>query len=273
VRELGFNIGNARLAGDAFSFHGRGGELFRGFLLAWLFFVLPLIALNIALSLSPANAPVLLLLYAFLLVFIPVALVGSARYRLSRTSWRGIRFGFDGTAMEFALGFVPRLLLTFLSLGLAYPVFACWRRSFMVNHARFGTQRLSITTDAGDLYGRFIVAWLLFVPTLGLSGAWFYGEMQAYFWNRTRIGPASFHCSMTGWDWLAMQIKNGIVTMITFGLYTPWALVGVQRLMIESLCVEDTVDLAAIRQQLDEASALGEGAAGLLDVDTGVGIG
>jgi uncharacterized membrane protein YjgN (DUF898 family) len=61
--------------------------------------------------------------------------------------------------------------------------------------------------------------------------------------------------------------------MITFGLYTPWALVGVQRLMIESLCVEDTVDLAAIRQQLDEASALGEGAAGLLDVDTGVGIG
>ena len=108
--------------------------------------------------------------------------------------------------MEFALGFVPRLLLTVLSLGLLYPVFACWRRSFMVNHARFGTQPLSITTDAGDLYGRFIGAWLLFVPTLGLSGAWFYGEMQAYFWNRTRIGPASLSRSKPWIGWPSSSI-------------------------------------------------------------------
>jgi uncharacterized membrane protein YjgN (DUF898 family) len=276
VRELRFMIGNVDVARDAFEFHGTGGQMFLGFLLAWVAIFLPLVVANFVFSLAPeggTGAIVMLLFYAFLLVFIPVALAGSARYRLKHTSWRGIRFGFDGTPWQFAAGFIPRLLLVIVTLGLAYPVFACWRRTFMISHARFGTQPLSIDVRPEDLFGRFVVAWLLFAPTFGFSGAWFYGEMLAYFWNRTRIGGAQFHCSLTGGQWVVMQIKNALLTLFTLGLYAPWARVGLEGLLVGSLSVDDTLDLAAIRQGAGEASAFGEGAADLLDVDSGLGIG
>src|SRR5262245_23957620 len=41
VRVLQFLARNTWVAGDPLSFHGRGGELFRGLLLAFVFFVLP----------------------------------------------------------------------------------------------------------------------------------------------------------------------------------------------------------------------------------------
>lgn len=70
-----------------------------------------------------ATVAAVIVLYGFTLVITPVAIVGSRRYRLSRASWRGIRFSFEGRAREFARIFIPGALLSCLTLGLYYPFF------------------------------------------------------------------------------------------------------------------------------------------------------
>src|SRR5215475_8491860 len=49
------------------------------------------------------------------------AVVGARRYRLSRTSWRGIRFSFRGQVWDLVKIFIIGSFLTGLTLGLYYP--------------------------------------------------------------------------------------------------------------------------------------------------------
>ena len=51
------------------------------------------------------------------LILVPLALVGARRYRLSRMSWRGIRFSFRGPASDFVKLFVLGTFLTSLTFG------------------------------------------------------------------------------------------------------------------------------------------------------------
>jgi uncharacterized membrane protein YjgN (DUF898 family) len=276
ARELRYVIGAMRADGDPFTFHGKGGELFRGLLRAVVFFFLPLVALVFFGSLvgGPGDAWLFqLLFYVLVLLFIPFATIGSLRYRLSRTSWRGIRFGFDGNSREFAAGWLPRAVLTFLTLGLAYPWLACWRRRYVMSRARFGTEPFAFEAEADPLFRKFLPAWLLTIPTLGLSWTWYYGEQQAYFWSRTRLGPARFHCGLTGGEWLWASFLGGIMAAITFGIATPWIYVRLHRLFLTSLSLEGMLDFEAIRQRTQDASGLGEGVGDLLDLDPGLEIG
>src|SRR2546426_1122654 len=77
--------------------------------------------------------------YLIGLVLVPIGMVGARRYRLSRVSWRGIRFSFRGRAREFVRVFIPGVLLSTMTLGLYYPFFQNNMRRYLVNHSFFGT--------------------------------------------------------------------------------------------------------------------------------------
>ena len=79
---------------DRFVFHGTGYEVFKGFIFAYLILILALWFT----SFYPAGV---LIFYLFLLLLIPLALFGAWRYRLTKTSWRGIYFTFDGNMTTF----------------------------------------------------------------------------------------------------------------------------------------------------------------------------
>src|SRR2546429_9941534 len=81
------------------------------------FFILPVIALNLLPRLLGAG-PLLersaqLLGYVVVSVFMPIAAVGAHRYRLSRTSWRGVRFSFPRSS--------PGLVKLFLGGPQSHP--------------------------------------------------------------------------------------------------------------------------------------------------------
>jgi len=108
-----------------------------------------------------------------LFIFIPVALVGARRYRLSRTSWRGIRFSFRGKAWRFILLFIKGSFLTGLTFGLYYPFFLTQRQAFMVSNSYFGNERFDFNGRGRDLFPNYLLALLLTFPTLGLGWFWF----------------------------------------------------------------------------------------------------
>src|SRR2546425_10880843 len=136
ARVRSYVFGQTALEGDRFASHGTGGELARGFARAMAFFILPVIALNLLPRLLGAG-PLLersaqLLGYVVVSVFMPIAAVGAHRYRLSRTSWRGIRFSFRGRTRGFVKLFIGGSMLTTPTPGLYYSGFHTPPRALLV---------------------------------------------------------------------------------------------------------------------------------------------
>src|SRR5438094_1508182 len=88
------------MEGDRFAYHGTAKELLLGTLKAVVVFGLPVLLLDLLRDVL--DVPIVLKMVAgvisgtLIFIFFPIAVVGARRYRLSRTSWRGIRFSFRG---------------------------------------------------------------------------------------------------------------------------------------------------------------------------------
>ena len=275
VRELRFLVGSTWVAGDPLSFHGRGGELFRGVLIAFFVFLVPLYALFIIASGLTGVSAVLVTMSAYLGIGLLIAFVsvGSLRYRLPRTEWRGIRFGFDGEPLEFLLGFVWRAALVVISLGFYSPIYSCWRRQWILSRTRFGTEFFDCDAEPKPLYGPFVACWLLGFFTLGLSWVWYQGHLQAYLWNRSRLGSSRFTSTMTGGGWMRLQLVNVLLAVVTLGFGASWIITRSYAFLFSHLTLDGMLDLAAIKQRLQATGGIGEGALGVLDLDSGLDLG
>ncbi|MFB3819783.1 MAG: YjgN family protein [Candidatus Methylomirabilales bacterium] len=254
--------------GDRFAYHGTGRELWLGFARAFALYWLPLILLNTlaAYFLGPTGSLAVAALtpIVFLLV-IPVAIVGARRYRLSRTSWRGIRFSFRGNTREFVNLFIGGVLLSVLTLGLYTPVFLVKKHAFLLSHSYFGSVKAEFDGENRGLFTSFLLALLLTPFTLGLCWFWFVARKQRYLWAHTGIGDARFDCGVTGGRLLGLHAVNLLLLAVTLGLGRPWVLVRTLRFTLSYLTLEGPLDFAAVEQEAQAASATGEALAGMLD--------
>ncbi len=269
VRVRSYLLSQTEFEGDRFAYHGRGVELLVGFLKAVLIFVVPVMALRWLPKLLGAGPAIQVLagtlIYGLVLVFTPIAIVGTRRYRLSRTSWRGIRFSFRGRVLEFIKLFVAGTLLTMITLGLYYPIFATRRYAFLTSHSYFGSQKAEFDGRGRDLLGSYLLALLLTLPTLGLSWFWFFARRRRYFWNHTFFATARFSSTVTGGRLLLLTLTNLLLLLLTFGLAWPWVAVRSIRFEFRYLTLRGPLDLARIQQEAQAATATGEGLAGFLD--------
>jgi uncharacterized membrane protein YjgN (DUF898 family) len=257
------------IAGDRFAFHGTGREMFLGFLKAVLIFAVPLIALSIVYN-SPSvwgvvRALAYFLAYLIGAVFYPLAIVGARRYRLSRSSWRGIRFSFRGSGKEFIRLFFVQSLLTGVTLGLWYPVFDTKRYAFLTSNSWFGNRRFDFDGSSFQLFKSFLLALILTPFTLGLCWFWYVAKKRRFFWGHTTFGAARYQYAATGGAILLLMLLNLIIIVATLGLGWPWAKVRSARFLARNLTLVGPLELESIQQDAQAASATGEGLAGLLD--------
>ena len=266
--------GQSELERDRFAYHGTGRELLLGFLKGLLVFGIPVLLLSVAPQLLRVPAPLASALQTVLwligLLLVPVAMVGARRYRLSRTSWRGIRFSFRGSVHEFVRIFVVGSLLTSLTLGVYYPVFMTRRQAFMISHAYFGSRKFDFDGHSRRLIGPFLAMALLFLPTLGLSWFWFAARRHRFFTEHTRFGATRFRSTVGGGALAWLQLSNVVAIVVTLGLAWPWTVARSVRFYYASVTLQGPLDLDDVRQDSRAASATGEGLAGLLDADFGV---
>ena len=269
VRVRAYLLSQTEFAGDRFAYHGTGKELLLGFLKAMLFVGIPFFLLRLALELIArgpvAQALVGLLSYVAILAFLGFAMVGARRYRLSRTSWRGIRFSFRGRILEFVKLFVGGSLLTTITVGLYYPFFDTRRHGFLTSQSYFGNQTFSFDGHGRELFGGYLLTLLLLLPTLGLSWFWFLARKQRYFWGHTSFGSARFLSTVTGGRLLLLNAGNVLLLILTLGLGWPWVVVRNARFVCTYLAIEGPLDMAGVQQEAQAASTTGEGLAGILD--------
>lgn len=264
-------------AGDRFAYHGTGKELLIGFLKAVLVFGVPYAGLIIAPDLLGVEELVKLaarvLFFGMAMVVVPLAMVGARRYRYSRTSWRGIFFSFRGAAKEFVKIFISGSLLSMITIGLYYPFFETKKHGFMVSNSYFGNQKFEFTGRGRDLFGSYLLTLLLFPFTLGMYWFWFQAKKQRYFWANTTIGGARFCSTVTGGPLLLLTVGNFFLTFLTLGLGLPWVAVRNARFACRYLTVEGPLELTAIEQEAQVATATGDGLASFLDMDSGFDFG
>lgn len=165
---------------EPFEYAGRGSELFWGFVLALIVIVVPLGIVNIFIQyLNTRYGNVFLLsyapLYAAIQFLVGLGVYRARRYRLSRTLWRGIRFGQSGLAAIFGLKHMAFSMLTPLTLGLTLPWQNLALMRHRVNHMWFGDKQFYFEAPLPPLFQRFAVAYGVNVVFLiALAGCTFY---------------------------------------------------------------------------------------------------
>jgi uncharacterized membrane protein YjgN (DUF898 family) len=162
---------NVRITGDALEYVGQAKELFVGFLvaIAVLFLLASIYELISTLFLGTPNwAQAAQSLVYVLVIFslIQVAIYRMFRYRLTRTTWRGIRFGLDGSVTRFVFLAFGWMLLTVLTLGIAFPWMRVALMRYRINNARYGSTRFEFNGSGRALIGVWLLNYLCIIVVL-----------------------------------------------------------------------------------------------------------
>ncbi|GHS84791.1 hypothetical protein FACS1894201_03660 [Bacteroidia bacterium] len=105
AKRLSYVYGQTALNNERFHFAGTGKEMFRGFIKIILFFIAIIVLYLLLLTVVKSPSLAILFLYFAIFAIIPFAIHGSFRYKMSKTSYRGIRFGYRGNRDELVKNF------------------------------------------------------------------------------------------------------------------------------------------------------------------------
>lgn len=148
VRRLRYFYGNTSVAGHAFDFHGQPRRMLRGFLLVGAMALL----YGLAGEVSPISG---LIAGAIVASLLPALFRASQQFRMANTSWRGLRFRFNGD--------LPGAYRATLPLFLMGALF------FLVPQIDFASEKVRVVAHSGTIAAALVGAAVimpLFVPLL-----------------------------------------------------------------------------------------------------------
>ncbi|MBC8258076.1 MAG: DUF898 domain-containing protein [SAR324 cluster bacterium] len=269
--QLRFYYGSSRIHDSDFQFHGTGAEMFIGLLKVFgVLLILDFIYEGILAGVFEEGM-LFFIGFLYFLIFMLLMLfasVGVRRYRMSRTSWRGIRFRFLGTFKDTGILIVKGWLLTLLSLGFYYPYYLNRFQEYWISTTTFGNIAFSYDGEGKEVFRIWLKGMLLTVLTFGLYSFWLRANLQRYFWSHTSYAQASIVSRLYGGRWLKESLIFLLIMILTLGMGRAWAIVRYKKFYLGTLCLEGIIDLAAIKQaEAKLSNATGEGMADYFDVE------
>ncbi len=256
---------------ERFEYTGKGIELFLGFLKALGAMILigfAFIGLSGGVSIIHESLSIVAMLglYAVFFVLMGIGIYGARRYILSRTRWRGVRFALTGSAFTYAGRLVGYVLLTGITLGLYTPFMRNHLTGYVINNTSFGSEQAVYDGKGQDLFGRFLIAYLLTIPTLGLVWFWYKAAEMRYSAEHTRFQNLNFQLKVTGGQLLWLMVSNLLLLAFTLGLAYPWVLLRTVRFGFERMEITGQLDYAAIAQSAEAVPSSGEGLVEAFDI-------
>lgn len=268
VRRLRYFYGHTSLDGAAFGYHASPIAILKGRLIAY--------AVVGVLALLSEVAPLLAsVLYLPLAVLAPIIIVRSFRFRAANSSFRGIRFGFDGLDSDAYKVFLFWPLSVPFTLGLTYPYVTKRQREFFVGDSRYGRSLFGIELPTGAVYKIYILAGVAMLAWFALVGATFLSALaqlatasedtdvvpglgvfagigllyvgvgaivvfvrtafENMVWNHTLLDQHRFESRLRAGRMLWLYASNVVLLVVTLGLFVPWARVRMAQYRAESL--------------------------------------
>lgn len=140
----------------------------------------------------------------------------------------------DFTGGAFALYFIDLLstIVSLFTLGLAYPAMACWKLRWKAKHTYINGKRLVFDGKGGQLFGKYIIWWLLSIVTLGVYAV-LVMPVRLEQWEKSHTHfegqTGESHFDGTVWGMFGTKLLTGFVTVITLGIGSWWAYCKMQR--------------------------------------------
>jgi uncharacterized membrane protein YjgN (DUF898 family) len=223
---------------------------------------------------SYAEAPILgaVLLYLVIFAFIPFIIHGSFRYRMSRTSYRGIRFGYRGDRKELTVQFFRDLLFTALTLGIYSSWLAMNLRSYTHRHIRYGDVEFSNEASGSEYFLLNLKGNILTLITLGIYSFWWQKDIFNYYIDNMKLHKGDqkviFLSTATGVDFFKLLVTNFLILVFTLGIGAAWVEMRTLRFMFSHIRMMGNINLNAVTQtEAEYNDAFGEDAVDFFNID------
>lgn len=307
VRTRRYFYGNTFVGGHAFEYHASPLRILIGRLIAVALFL----GYEVSAILNPIYASPWLLVAGFGL---PWLVNTSLRFNARNSSYRNVRFNFEGRYFEALVAYVLWPIGGFATLGALIPAARRARDYFYTNNHTYGGRPFRTDFTAGQIYLVFGIALLVALILFGLCGAagWYVYhhywslafaklgmgvviaiEVAVWFvvWfifvsiapaihtmivnlslNHTTLDERHRLCSeMSPVKVAWITVTNAILTLVTLGLFYPWAKVRLTRYEIDQLSAELQGDIDAYASEaLATQSAVGEEIGSFFSFDFGL---
>lgn len=271
AKQLQYIYKSIALNNDPLTFHGTGKEMFKGFIKALIIigFIFGLFFLFFYLSMPLIG---FLVTYLCFFAIIPVAIHGSYRYRMSRTSWRGIRFGYRGNREELVKNFFIWFFYTIVTIGIYGAWFAVNLRNYVISHIKFGDIEFRSTGEGSEYFFLNLKGYFFTIFTLGIYMFWWQKDLFAYYVNNISMhkGDQKINLSSTatGGGFFELIFVNLLIIIFTLGLGYAWVATRTMTFIAESIRLNGDIDLDSINQTEENfKDATGEDLNDFLDID------
>ncbi|MEY4893459.1 MAG: hypothetical protein RL751_269 [Bacteroidota bacterium] len=270
VKQLQYMYSHTTLNNESFHFSGTGAELFKGFIKLVGFYILLMIIAFIMIQIHPILA--LLTVYLVVFAIVPFVLHSSLRYHMSRTSYRGIRFGYRGDRKELTLQFFKDAFLTIITFGIYGSWLAMNLRSYTHRHFRYGNVSFSNEAKGADYFILNLKGTLLTAITFGIYAFWWQKDIFNYYIDNMKLEQGEhkvqFSSSATGGAFFKLLFVNVLLLIFTLGIAAAWIEMRTMRFIFSHIHLSGDIDLSAISQTEEEyKDALGEDAMDFLNID------
>ncbi|MGB1205498.1 MAG: YjgN family protein [Chitinophagales bacterium] len=263
-----FYAQETEFAESRFMFHGTGKEMFLGYLKALGLFIAALVILAIVGSIFPPLAA--LLYFVFIFGVIPFAIHGSLRYRASRTSWRGIHFGYRGKLKELLKIYFKGLFLTLITVGIYGPWFTINVRKYIIDNMRFGNVEMTYSGKGSEFFWVVIKGFFLTILTLGIYSFWYSKDLIHYTINHIHWHQGMNVSKMKSHITVGAIFTNflfAFAVILTAGIALPWYIIHSIKVVTDSTELRGEFDPNKIAQTEEEyKDATGEDMLDMLDI-------
>jgi uncharacterized membrane protein YjgN (DUF898 family) len=271
---LKYNYQHTQFDGSNFTFHGTGKEMFRGFIkVVVVFLVLSGALITARLSGNPTLILVgILFFYGILLLLVPIAVHGSLRYRTSRSSWRGIHFGYRGDRGILTKQFLTDAFLTIITLGIYTSWFINNLRTYIIGNIRFGNITFQYTGNGSDFFWLNLKGRILTGLSFGIYFFWYQMELFEYFVEHIyaeQDGKAlPIRSTAKGGDFFVLTLVNGLMLVFSLGLAFPWVQARNFRFFMSNIWVQGDFDgNSLVQTEAEYRDASGDDMVDMLDLD------
>lgn len=305
VRNRRYFYANTRIMGHAFNYTGNPVRILIGNLIV--------VGMAVVYFTSGAISPFLLLgVIVLFLGLAPWLVVKSLSFNARNSTYRGLRFAFDGRYGQAAKVFLWLPVASVFTLYLLFPWVMRRQKQFVVDRHRYGGTPFAFSGLTPDLYKIFGLTMLFFLPLLVvyggiigaavaakasggapgammgvwgllflpamiaaiLGGVFFRAKLFNYVWNHVALGRHRFAAQMSVKGLLGLQIVNALAVAFSLGMLYPWAKVRQMEFTLKSLqfLPQDSIDDLVGGGPVADESAVGEAAADYFDFDIGLGV-
>jgi uncharacterized membrane protein YjgN (DUF898 family) len=270
ARQLQYLYSSTDFNDSRFIFHGTGKEMFKGFIKAILIFAV-IWGAFIFLMMMHKLVIGFIVFYVAILAIIPIAIHGSYKYRMSRTSWRGIRMGYRGNRKELAVLFFKNLLLTVITLG----IYGAWMtvnlRNYVLGNVKFGNLKFQSKANGGAYFVLNLKGYFLSIFTLFIYSFWWMKDLFAYYINNLYLVDDSgqeikLRSTATGGDFFGLIMVNMLILIFTLGLGYAWVMTRTLRFVFSRIEMEGNINFDLLNQSEEVyTDATGEDISDILD--------